>query len=82
VKARTTGETPVPPSTVHITRGQTTAPTSVWQDERFDRWIRDENEFAEKWQYIADNPVKRGLAASAADYPWLFLLEETPRLWG
>ena len=30
----------------------------IWQDERYDRWVRDDDEFAEKWQYIADNPVK------------------------
>ena len=50
----------------------------IWQDERYDRWVRDEDEFAEKWQYIADNPVKAGLAATAAEYKWLYLLEELP----
>jgi REP element-mobilizing transposase RayT len=54
-------------------------PTSrIWQDERYDRWIRDDDEFAEKWQYIADNPVKEGLAATAEEYRWLYLLEERP----
>jgi len=50
----------------------------VWQDERYDRWIRDEAEFAEKWQYIADNPVKNGLVAAAAEYRWLYVAEESP----
>ena len=50
----------------------------IWQDERYDRWIRDDDEFAEKWQYIADNPVKEGLAATAKEYQWLYLLEERP----
>jgi REP element-mobilizing transposase RayT len=50
-----------------------------WQDERYDRWIRDEDEFAEKWQYIADNPVKRELVAKAEDYKWLYLLERLPQ---
>jgi REP element-mobilizing transposase RayT len=49
----------------------------VWQDERFDRWVRDEDEFAEKWQYIAENPLKAGLA-EGENYPWLYLLEERP----
>jgi REP element-mobilizing transposase RayT len=31
---------------------------SVWQDESFDRIVRDENEFLEKWNYIRNNPVK------------------------
>jgi REP element-mobilizing transposase RayT len=51
----------------------------IWQDERYDRWVRDEDEFAEKWQYIADNPVKAELATTAAEYRWLYLLEEVPR---
>ena len=50
----------------------------IWQDERYDRWIRDDDEFAEKWQYIADNPVKEGLAATAVEYRWLYLLDERP----
>ena len=33
---------------------------SLWQDERFDRIVRDEAEFLEKWQYIRNNPLKEG----------------------
>ena len=51
---------------------------TIWQDERYDRWIRDDDEFAEKWQYIADNPVKAGLSLSSTDYRWLYLLDESP----
>ena len=36
---------------------------SLWQDERYDRIVRDDAEFLEKWQYIRDNPVKGALAA-------------------
>ena len=45
---------------------------SVWQDERFDRIVRDEKEFTEKWQYIRNNPVKNGLCEKPEDYPWFF----------
>jgi len=45
---------------------------SLWQDERYDRIIRDEAEFLEKWQYIRNNPLKTGLALFPEDYPWLF----------
>jgi REP element-mobilizing transposase RayT len=54
------------------------SPSAIWQDERYDRWVRDEDEFAEKWQYIADNPIKEGLASTAGEYRWLYLLEERP----
>jgi len=45
---------------------------SLWQDERFDRIVRDEAEFLEKWQYIRNNPLKEGLASQSEDYPGLY----------
>jgi putative transposase len=45
---------------------------SLWQDERYDRVVRDEAEFLEKWQYIRNNPLKAGLTLYAEDYPWLY----------
>jgi putative DNA methylase len=36
---------------------------SIWQDESFDRIVRNEEEFLEKWNYIRNNPVKRGLCS-------------------
>ena len=45
---------------------------SLWQAESFDRIVRDEAEFLEKWQYISNNPLKTGLALFPEDYPWLF----------
>jgi REP element-mobilizing transposase RayT len=45
---------------------------AIWQDERYDRIVRDEAEFLEKWQYIRNNPVKEGLAPSPEEYPWLY----------
>ena len=43
----------------------------IWQDERYDRWMRDEDEIAEKWDYIAGNPVRAGLVEKAEEYAWL-----------
>jgi REP element-mobilizing transposase RayT len=45
---------------------------SIWLDERFDRIVRDEKEFNEKWQYIRNNPVKNGLSEKPEDYPWFY----------
>jgi REP-associated tyrosine transposase len=39
----------------------------VWLDERFDRIVRDEEEFREKWNYIRQNPVKKGLCSVPED---------------
>ncbi len=45
---------------------------TLWQDERYDRIIRDEAELLQKWQYLRQNPVERGLASNPEDYPWLY----------
>jgi REP element-mobilizing transposase RayT len=55
--------------TINQLRG---AQGSLWQDERYDRIMRDENEFLEKWNYIRNNPVKLGLADQPEKYPWLY----------
>jgi REP element-mobilizing transposase RayT len=46
---------------------------AVWQDERYDRIVRDEEEFWEKWNYIAENPSRHELVADPLKYPWLYL---------
>ena|SRR5947209_2419597 len=43
---------------------------TVWREEYFDRMIRDENELLEKWSYIWNNPLKKGLANSFEEYPF------------
>lgn len=46
---------------------------NIWQAESFDRIVRDEQEFQEKLQYMLDNPVKAGLAATGWEYDgWYF----------
>ena len=51
---------------------------TVWQDESFDRIVRDENEFLEKWNYIRNNPVKRELVHSPTE--WIGFYECTGRM--
>jgi REP element-mobilizing transposase RayT len=41
---------------------------SVWQDESWDRIVRDEKELDEKLRYMLNNPVKRGLVSD----PWTY----------
>jgi len=45
----------------------------VWQNENYDRVIRDEDEFLEKLNYIANNPIKANLARQYEDYEWLYI---------
>ena len=45
---------------------------TIWQDERYDRIVRDEAEFLEKWNYIRNNAAKVNLAATPEEYLWLY----------
>ncbi|MCI0366572.1 MAG: hypothetical protein L0Y44_12175 [Phycisphaerales bacterium] len=42
----------------------------LWQDESFDRIIRNDEEYLEKWNYVWTNPVKAGLVPHPEDYPF------------
>ena len=56
---------------VHSTKRGTSG--SIWQDESFDRIVRDQSELNEKLSYMLNNPVKRGLTESPWDYHgWYF----------
>jgi len=41
-----------------------------WQDESYDRLVRDETEFERIAHYIESNPVKAGLAPTPEEFPW------------
>ncbi len=45
----------------------------VWQQESWDRIIRDVAEFDEKLQYMYDNPVKAGLVVDGSTYEGWFI---------
>ena len=41
-----------------------------WQDESYDRLVRNDTEFERIVHYIETNPVKAGLAAAPEESPW------------
>ncbi len=41
-----------------------------WQDESYDRLIRNDREFAGARRYIEGNPVKAGLVGKPEEYRW------------
>jgi REP element-mobilizing transposase RayT len=41
---------------------------SVWQNENFDRIVRDEDECQEKWQYMYENPLRTALVRDPEEY--------------
>ena len=43
---------------------------TFWQDDYFDRYIRDGDHYRRVVRYIEDNPIKAGLVRVAAEWPW------------
>ena len=44
----------------------------VWRSESFDHQLRSEESLIQKCEYVAMNPVRRGLCASPDEWPWLY----------
>jgi putative DNA methylase len=42
----------------------------LWQDEPFDRFIRDARHFNNALAYVENNPVKAGLCDKPEEWPW------------
>ena len=49
----------------------------IWQDEYFDRIVRDEAEFLEKAQYILNNPVKTWPDIQEYEWVWVKMMAGT-----
>ena len=45
---------------------------TVWEKERFDRYIRSDRDLEEKFQYILKNPWEAGVVKPTQDYPWIW----------
>ena len=52
---------------------------SVWEQERFDRYIRSDRDLTEKFEYILRNPWKSGVAQQNENYPWVWAQENDRR---
>jgi REP element-mobilizing transposase RayT len=42
----------------------------LWQAGFFDHILRSEESYAEKWNYVRDNPVRAGLVKAADEWPY------------
>jgi putative transposase len=42
----------------------------IWQSGFFDHILRSDESYAEKWNYVRDNPVRAGLVATADQWPY------------
>ena len=48
----------------------------LWLGESFDHMLRTEESAEARVEYIAHNPVRKGLAKTPDEYPWLWRLSE------
>jgi len=46
------------------------ANTHPWQEGFFDHVLRSNESYAQKWNYVRENPVRARLVGSAADWPY------------
>ena len=42
----------------------------LWQRDCWDRQLRTGESYAQKWEYVRNNPVRKGLVANADDWPY------------
>jgi putative transposase len=47
-----------------------TAATALWQREFFDRILRSNESYGQKWNYVFDNPVRAGLVSTAPEWKY------------
>ena len=57
----------------------TDTPAPIWQPEFFDHVLRSPRSYSEKWDYVRNNPVRAGLAATPGAWP--FAGEGTDLMW-
>lgn len=50
--------------------GEEHGPGPVWQRDFWDTQLRRSQSYGEKWEYVRQNPVRHGLAASAEEWPY------------
>ena len=46
------------------------SPAPTWQAEYFDHVLRTQWSYAEKWEYVRENPVRAGLVANPDEWPY------------
>ncbi|MEO6846442.1 MAG: hypothetical protein ABI254_04235 [Chthoniobacterales bacterium] len=42
----------------------------VWQKDYWDRQLRDDEHYSDRWEYVRQNPVRAGLASDVEAWPW------------
>jgi putative transposase len=62
-------------TTAHRINKVRRATGAIWESESFDRLIRSERDFHEKFRYICRNPWESKVIGTDEEYPWLWTAE-------
>lgn len=54
------------------------SPADGWQTDHWDTRLRTGDSYADKWDYVRNNPVRHGLVAQAVDWPFQGEIYELP----
>jgi len=46
------------------------ASDQIWQEGFFDHVLRSNESYAQKWEYVRENPTRAGLVKLAEDWPY------------
>jgi len=49
---------------------------NIWQEGFWDRTLRSADNYDQKWSYVRDNPVRKGLVKTHSDWPYAGILNE------
>ncbi len=53
-------------------------PGHCWQTDHWDRRLRKEEAYADKWDYVRNNPVRHKLVTKAGDWPYQGRIYDLP----
>ncbi len=49
---------------------------ALWQADYFDRYLRSLKDYSEKWEYVAMNPVRKGLVEIPGEWPYRSVIHD------
>jgi REP element-mobilizing transposase RayT len=64
------GDGPSPSFNSKARRDKLSPPRTFWEEDYFDRYLRDEEHYRRVVRYIESNPTKAGLAKSPEEWAW------------
>jgi hypothetical protein len=64
------GDGPSPSSRLKARGDEPSPPRTFWEEDYFDRYLRDDEHYRRVVRYIENNPTKARLVKAPEDWPW------------